>query len=476
MGIIVGALPGLGCVAGASLLLPLTFKMNPTTAIITLASMYYGTMFGGAISAILINIPGDAPAVMTAQDGYPMARNGQPGKALFTAFFSSTLGGLAGAILLTFLGGLMASVGLKFGPPEIAMLILVAMTSIGWILGESPLKGLIATALGLLLCCIGMDKVSGMKRLTFGVTNFLAGFPFIPTCIGMFGMSQVFKTLMGGIKKVPDINIKSISYREALPPKKDLPRILMPVSRGSVLGFFIGMLPGAGATAATFISYIVEKNIQRNNAEMGKGAYEGIAVCESANNAASVGAFVPLLSLGIPGSGTTAIIMGGLMMWGLTPGPLFMTENPDFSWSLIASFFTGDLICALLCFLCIPLFARVLKVPNTILVPLIISLSVMGSYCVNNNMFDVLVMLIMGVVGYLLNEFKIPLAPISLALILGPMLETSFRQSMAISNGKFSVFITRPLSATLLIVGMIFVTLPLFVKIFKKAKKNKSNM
>jgi len=471
MGIIVGALPGLGCVSGASLLLPLTFKMDPTTAIITLASLYYGTMFGGAISAILINMPGDAPAVMTAQDGYPMAKKGYAGRALFTAFFSSMVGGLTGAVLLTCLGGPMSLIGLKFGPPEIAMLILVAMTSIGWILGESPLKGLVATSLGLLFCCIGVDKMSGLPRLTYGIRNFLAGFPFIPACIGMFGMSQVFRTMMEGIHRTINVDTKSISYREALPPAKDFPRIIKTDFLGAPLGFFIGMLPGAGATAATFIAYITEKRIQRKNPEMGKGAYEGIAICESANNAASVGAFVPLLSLGIPGSGTTAIIMGGLMMWGLQPGPLFMSENPQFSWALIASFFTGDLICVLICLTCIPLFARLLKLPNTILIPIIICLSIMGTYCVNNSLFDVMFMIMMGVAGYIFNYMGIPQAPISLALILGPILEMSFRQSMTISNGDITIFIKRPISLTLLIVGVVFVLLPVIAGFLQRIVK-----
>ncbi len=474
LGIIVGALPGLGSVAGTALLLPLTYTMEPTAAIIMLAAIYYGNMFGGAISAILINIPGDAPAVMTAIDGYPMTKKGKAGQALFTAFVASGIGGFIGAIILTVLGEALATLGLKFGPPEMGMLILVAMTSIGWILGDSPSRGLAATGLGILLACIGLDSQTGENRLTFGLLYLLGGIPFIPTIIGFFGFSQVIRTMADGIHKVQEVDVSKVSLKDSVPDKAAWKRILPAAGRGSFLGFVIGLLPGSGATTAAFLSYITEKRINRHKEEMGTGAPQGIAIAEASNNAASIGAFGPLLSLGIPGSGTTAVLMGGLMMWGLQPGPLFMSENPEFCWSLIASMFVGDVMIFLLVMLAIPVLVKILKIPNTILVPIILCISIMGAYCVNNNEKDILIMILAGLIGYIFLKFELPMAPIALALVLTSSLETAIRQSFTISNGSAAIFFTRSLSLGLFIVGMIFICMPIVLGIVNKLKKKKT--
>ena len=469
LGVIVGALPGLGSVAGTALLLPLTYTMDPTAAIIMLAAIYYGNMFGGSISAILINIPGDAPCVMTALDGYKITQKGHAGRALFAAFISSGIGGLIGAVLLTLLGSALATVGLKFGPPETAMLILVAMTSIGWILGDSPTKGLIATGLGMILACIGLDSQTGEARLTFNIFYLLGGIPLIPTIIGFFGFSQVIRTMVEGIHKVTNVKVGRINYRDSFPTKKEWKLILPTAFRGSFLGFFIGLLPGSGATTAAFLSYITEKRINKHNREsMGNGAPQGVAISESSNNAASIGSFGPLLSLGIPGSGTAAVLMGGLMMWGLQPGPLFMSTNPEFSWALIASMFTGDIIIVMITILAIPFLVNLLKIPNTILIPIILCVSTMGSYSVNNNTNDIYIMIVAGIIGYNFLKYNLPMAPIALTLVLTSSLETAIRQSFTISGGNGSIFFTRPISLSLFIVGLIFIGLPIVMSLIKK--------
>lgn len=473
LGVIVGALPGLGSAAGCALLLPLTFKMDPTMAIVTLCALYYGNMFGGGISAILINIPGDSPAVMTALDGYPMTKKGQPGKALFISFMASAIGGLLGAIILTILGEMLANIGLAFGPPEIAMLIFMAMTSIGWVLGEAPAKGMISTFFGLLLASIGQDIVTGKPRMTFGSVNLFGGMAFIPVVIGLFGFSQIIGNIVNMIeadRQQREISVGKIRLKESLPNKEDWKRIIPASIRGSVLGFFIGLLPGSGATMAATLSYITEQRVTRHKKEMGHGAVNGLAAAESANNAASIGSFAPLLSLGIPGSATSAILLGGLLMWGLQPGPLFMSQNPEFSWSLIASMYVGDLLIAVLCILTIPFLVNILKVPLKILTPIIVVVSVVGAYSVNQNPFDILVMLAFGFIGHFMLKFRYPLAPLVLTLVLGPTFETSIRQSFLMSYGSPAIFFTRPLSLGLFILGASLIIIPSIVNSIKKKR------
>lgn len=463
MGLLVGAIPGIGSLAGIALLLPLTFKMNPTTAIIMLAALYYSNMYGGSFSAILLNIPGDSPAVMTSLDGYPLSRKGKAGKALLAAIFASFVGGMVGIVLLTIFGPILSSVGLYFGPVEMTSLYIFALTSIGWLLGESPIKGLVMTAAGILLATVGVDAHLGQPRFTFGNINLLSGVSFIPLVIGAFGMSQVFESLNSNF--VSDIEIKKITIKESLLDRKEMNAVLPVALRSGFLGNFIGLLPGSGATVAAFVSYIFQSKISKSTEEFGKGNIEGVVAAEAANNSASIGAFAPMLTLGIPGSGSTAVLLGGLMMWGLRPGPRLFAESPDFVWGLIGSMYIGNIICLIIAAACIPFLINILKVPKQIMIPVITVISVVGTYSVNNNMFDVFMMIAIGVIAYILKELKYPLAPMLLAFVLTPRLETAVRQSFDIGKGNIAIFIQKPISLVLLILTAIFICIPIILKL-----------
>lgn len=470
-GLFIGAMPGVGALTGVSVLLPLTFKMNPTTAIIMLASLYYATMYGGGFSAILINIPGDTPAITTALDGYPLTKKGLPGKAMSTSIFSSFIGGTIGILILTLSGPLLAQVGLIFGSPELALIILLAMTSIGWLMGDDIASGLLATGIGLTFATIGTDQAAGLLRFHFGMPNLMAGVSFVPLVIGMFGFSQVIDLLVQ-----PETDRKAkvkLSLRDMYLNKDDLKTILPINLRHGFLGTFVGVLPGAGGTSAAFISYIMERRINKRGHLFGTGVIEGIAAPEAANNAAAAGAFAPLLTLGIPGSATTALLMGGLMMWGLQPGPLLFTEKPDFVWPLIASFYIANVICLLISFAAIPLLRRAISVPNSILVPIIFAVCVVASYTTNNAMFDVYFMIGVGVFSYLLKIAKIPIAPLLLAFVLSPMLEKYTRQSFDMTRGDPSIFIRNGICWTLITLIVLLSISPVFVKRIKAAREKK---
>lgn len=473
LGIIVGALPGMGSSSGCALLLPLTYKLDPTAAIIMLGALYFGNMFGGAISAILINIPGDSPAVMTALDGYKMTQKGYAGKALFTAFFASFTGGLLAAILLTFLGKTLTNVGLAFGPAEMTLLIMFAMTSIAWALGESPIKGIISTCIGLAISLIGVDIITGHKRMTFGMVNLLGGLEFIPVVIGLFGFSQVIKTVVE-MDKEQEIPATKIRLKECILEKKEMLKCFLTSVRSAIIGFFVGVLPGSGATLGALLSYLAAKRIEKK--ELGTGVPEGIASVEAANNAASIGSFAPLLALGIPGSGTSAILLGGLMMWGLQPGPLFMTQQSELAWSMIGSMYISDILIAIICMLALPVLIYILKVSTKVLVPIIVAVCIVGAYSAGNNIFNVYVMFAMGVLGYFLNKYNYPLAPLTLAIVLAPRFETAMRQGFMIAGGKVSTFVSSNLSKGLLILIAVFVLAPVVVNIIGgKGKKRKAD-
>ncbi|ARK28872.1 tripartite tricarboxylate transporter permease [Halalkalibacter krulwichiae] len=474
LGIIVGSIPGLGSALGVALLLPLTFGMDPITGIIMLAAVYYGCMYGGAYSAILINIPGDSPAITTALDGYPLTKRGKSGKALFVANISSFIGGTIGIIALTFLGPVLANIGLAFGPAEVALLILLALCSVGWLLGESPAKGIAATVLGVMLATVGVDIISGQTRFTFGSENLLSGLSLIPMIIGMFGFSQIL------VMMTNKLNVKEerkLTLKESIPTKKEVRRIMFPSLRSGALGNFLGVLPGAGATTGGLLSYVLEKRIGKNKKEMGKGAIEGVAAAESGNNAASVGSFVPLLSLGIPGSATTAILLGGLIMWGLDPGPLLFQTNPDFVWGLISSMYIGNVISLIAGLAFIPFLMKVIKIPNSLMVPIITVVCMIGAYSVNNNMFDVWMMIIAGVIAFLLQANDYPIAPLLLAFVLTPRLEMSARQALNISNGNLEIFVSSVISIVILLLITLFIIAPPIMKlIMKRRKKNDENI
>jgi putative tricarboxylic transport membrane protein len=472
LGLIVGAMPGIGSLAGVALLLPMTYKFNPATAIIMLGSLYYANMYGGAFSAILLNIPGDSPAIMTALDGYPMAtKRNRPGQALFASNMSSFIGGLIGMIILTFAAPALANLGLKFGPAEMTVLLLVAMTSIGWLLGENPLKGLVVTLVGILVASIGMDTLTGSARFDFGNMYLLGGVPFTPFVIGAVGFSQVMK-LMEERQKEAKANIdEKLTIRGSLLTLHDIKRILPPAIRSGFLGTFVGVLPGAGATTGSFLGYAMQKAF-KSEEELGTGAIEGIAACESANNAAAAGAFAPLLALGIPGSGTGAVLLGGLMMWGLNPGPLLFTTQPEFCWGLIASLFLVNILTLIIALGIIPFLIKILSVPIKILIPCITVVCIVGSYSTSSSMYGVIIMFISGLFGYIIDKNGYSIAPLLLAYVLAPMLESNMRKSLIISHGSLGVFFKSPISIFLVIILFTVALAPAAKFVMKRLKSS----
>ncbi len=471
-GLIIGAMPGLGGITGVSLLLPLTFGMNPTTAIIALAGLYYSTMYGGAFSAILLNIPGDSPAIVTSLDGYKLTQKGLPGKALNASTVSSFIGGTIGIIILTISGPLLAEAGLAFGAPELALLVLFALTSIGWLLGDDIPAGLLATAIGLMFATIGVDPALGQTRFSFGQINLLSGVSFIPLVVGFFGFSQVIDMIISGEDGAVATKVR---IRDCVPTGKEI-KMMLPVSiREGIIGTFVGVMPGAGATTSAFLSYIIEKRINKHRDEIGTGSMIGVAAPESSNNAAAAGAFAPLLTLGIPGGATTAVLLGGLMMWGLQPGPLLFTEQPDFVWSLIASMYIGNVICLILAFICIPILVRAISVSKKVLVPIIIAVCVIASYANSNAMFDVVLMLICGILGYLMKLADVPTTPMLLTFVLAPMLEQYVRQSFDMTRGNPSIFFRGGICWFFIVLILLVSFSPLIKNFYLKMKDKKAN-
>ena len=468
LGLIVGAMPGIGSLAGVALLLPLTFKFNPTTGIIMLSAIYYANMYGGSFSSILINIPGDGPAVMTALDGHPMAKKGRPGQALFTSNISSFIGGTIGIILLTITGPALARIGLKFGPIEMSALLLVAMTSLGWLIGGNPIKGIISTLLGILISTIGFDIVVGTPRYYFGTLHLLSGISFIPMVIGMFGFSQVME--MAFQEQEADPIDQKLTFKESLLTKGEVKRIIPVAFRSGILGTIIGILPGAGATTGSFLGYILEKRIGKKGKEMGTGVVEGVAAAEAANNGAAAGAFAPLLALGIPGSGTGAVLLGGLLMYGLTPGPLLFQNEPEFSWGLIASLYVANIITLMVAIALIPWLIKLLKVPTKVMIPVISVVCIMGSYSASNSLYGVVLMVVTGVIGYFLKKNGYPIAPLLLAKVLAPTLERDFRRSLLISDGDPMIFFQKPISLVLMLFFLATVFSPVIRMIIGKYK------
>jgi putative tricarboxylic transport membrane protein len=411
-------------------------------------------MFGGAYSAILLNIPGDAPAVVSTIDGYPMSRQGQGGKALFGAIFASFVGGTVGIVILTFTGAWLADLGLLFGPPETALLILLALSSIGWLLGSNPVKGLVSTLLGILIATIGIGTAFGQPRFTMGSMHLLSGISFIPLVIGMFGFAQLLDMTA---RKTPASEVQ-LGLRGSLLSLSEMRRLLPVSLRSGLLGTFSGVLPGAGATAGSFFAYILEKRVGRNRGRMGQGVLEGVAASEAGSNSATAGSYAPLLSLGIPGSTTAAVLLGGLMMWGLQPGPLLFETQPDFVWGLISSLYIGNVMAVIAAIAIVPFIMRLLWIPAGILVPIIGTVCIVAAYSVNTSFFDVFFMMGVGGIAYLLKLADYPIAPLLLAFVLAPRLETSIRQSFDISYGDPMIFLSSPLAAILIaLLGMMTV-------------------
>ena len=452
-GTIIGALPGLGPSATIALLLPITYGLSPEAAIIMLAGIYYGSMYGGRIPSILLQLPGDASAVVTVFDGYPMAQQGRAGPALGITAIASFIGGTIAIVGLTFLAPLMATIALGFGPPEymaLAMLGILLVTSLGT---NSFVKSLIVASFGLLLATIGQDPISGVGRFNFGVTSLLSGLDFVAIAMGLFGVGEILYNL----EREPTVSSVTSRISNIWPTMRDWAEAKGSILRGSVLGFFIGIMPGGGGVVSSLASYALEKRRARDSARFGKGAIEGVAGPEAANNSSSVSTFIPLLTLGIPSNVVLALIFGALLVQGITPGPQLINDNPTIFWGVIASMYIGNLMLLLLNIPLIGVFVQLLRVRTGILAPIAILITMVGVFSVNNNLFDMWVVLVFGLLGYVMRKTGFEPGPLVLAFVLGPLLEQSFRQSLLISNGSLSVFFTRPVSATILGIAILIV-------------------
>jgi putative tricarboxylic transport membrane protein len=457
LGTVIGVLPGLGGANGVAILLPLTFTMPPTSAIILLTCIYWGALFGGAITSILFNIPGEPWSVATTFDGYPMAKQGQSGQALTAAFTSSFVGALFSIILITFFAPLLAEIALKFGPPEFFAIQLLTFSSFVGLGGGNPLKSLVAILIGFILASVGLDIVTGQLRLTFGFTDLMKGFDFIIAVIGLFGVGEILLSVEEGLKF--EGAKTGMNLRVVLDTWKVLPRYYRSFVRGAFIGFWMGFKPG-GATPASFMSYAFAKRFSKNPERFGKGEIEGVVAPETAAHAAGVAAILPMITLGIPGSPTAAVMLGGLIIWGLQPGPMLFIDKPDFVWGLIASMYTGNVIGVLMVLAFVPFFAAILRVPFAILTPLIVVICAIGSYAVHNSMIDIWYMLLFGVIGYVFKKLDYPAAPLVLALVLGDLSENALRQSLIISQGSLAIFFTRPIAGVITGLAIFFFALP----------------
>jgi len=442
LGVIIGVLPGLGGANGVAILLPLTFSMSPTSAIIMLSCIYWGALFGGAITSILFNIPGEPWSVATTFDGYPLAQKGRAGAALTAAFTSSFIGALVAVIMITFLSPVVAKFALKFGPAEFFSVYLLTFCAFVGMAKGSAVKTVASMMIGFALAAVGLDTVTGQLRLTFGFTELLKGFDFLIAVIGLFGIGEILQTLEEGLAfkgKQAKINTKIV-----LETWKELPRYWATSIRSSLVGCFMGIVPG-GATPASFMSYGVAKRFSKDGLKFGQGQVEGVVAPETAAHAAGTSALLPMLTLGVPGSPTAAVLLGGLLIWGLQPGPLLFVEQKDFVWGLIASMYLGNIVGLIVVLTCVPFFAAILRIPFSIIAPVILVICAIGAYTVHGSMFDVWLMLGFGIVGYLFKKLDYPLAPLVLALVLGDRAEDSFRQSMLLSQGDVSIFFSNGL-------------------------------
>ena len=467
IGTLIGVLPGIGPVGAMSLLLPTTFKTTPEAAIIMLAGIYYGAMYGGSTTSILVNIPGEAASVVTCLDGYQMARQGRAGPALGIAAFGSFIAGTLAILGLMLVAPPLSRFALKFGPPEYFTLMVLGLTVLIYLAHGSMPKALIMAAFGIVLGLIGMDSINARPRLTFDRMELMDGVGLVPIVMGLFGISEVLLNIEQKIRR----DIFQTKIKGLLPTAKDWRDSAGPIARGSVLGFFLGILPGGGAVISSFISYAVEKRVSKHPERFGKGAIEGVAAPEAANNAATGGAFIPLMTLGIPPNVIMAMLLGAFMIHGVQPGPLMMKQNPGLFWGVIASMYIGNGMLLVLNLPLIGMWVKVLKVPYRILFPLILLFCLIGVYSVSNAVFDIYIMVVFGIVGYLMKKFEYEGAPLVLAFVLGPLLENNLRKSLIMSQGDFSIFFIRPLSAICLLIAFFLLVSPLIPWMRKKRKE-----
>jgi len=462
LGVLIGVLPGLGGANGIAILLPLTFSMEPTSAIIMLSCIYWGALFGGAITSILFNIPGEPWSVATTFDGYPMAQQGRAGEALTTAFTSSFIGAFFAVVMITFLAPLVAKFALKFGPPEFFAVFFLTFCSFVGMGKEPPAKIIAAMMLGFALAAVGIDTVTGQLRLVFGWYELMRGFDFLIAVIGLFGIGEILLSMEEGLSFSG--RAAKINPRIVIETWKSLPKYWLTSLRSCVIGCWMGITPG-GATPASFMSYGIAKRMSSDGAKFGTGVQEGVIAPETAAHAAGTAALLPMISLGIPGSPTAAVLLGGLLIWGLQPGPLLFVEQKDFVWGLIASMYLGNIAGLIIVLTCVPLFAAILRVPFSIIAPVIIVICAIGAYTVHNAMLDIWIMLLFGIAGYAFKKLSYPMAPLVLALVLGDQAESAFRQSMLMSQGDVSIFFSNGLVSSIMGLVLLMLVWPLFGKL-----------
>ena len=464
IGTLVGVLPGLGPTAAMSLLLPATFHTTPVSAIIMLSGIYYGAMYGGSTTSILVNIPGEAASVVTCFDGYQMARQGRAGAALGISAFGSFIAGTIGIIGLSLLAPPLADMALKFGPPEYFSLMCLGMVILTFLASTSMVRALMMACFGIIIGTIGTDTVSGTTRFTFGITELMDGVGLVPVVMGLFGISEMLLNIGQKI----DRDIFKAPVKGLLPTFQDWMQAKWAILRGTIIGFFLGILPGGGAILSSFVSYAIEKRVSKHPEKFGTGMIEGVAAPESANNSAAQGAFIPLLTLGIPSNVTMAMLLGALVIHGITPGPLLLSQHPGLFWGVVASMYIGNIMLLILNLPLIGLWVQVLKVPYPFLMPLIILFCLIGAYTISNSIMDVFFMLVFGVIGYVFKKLRYEAAPLILAFVLGPMLEYHLKQSLMLSKGSFQIFFSRPISAVCLIVAIILLILPVLPRFGKR--------
>lgn len=468
VGMIVGMFPGLGPSAGIAILLPITFGMDSITAVVMLAAIYYAGMYGATITSILLNVPGASAVVASTFDGYPLAQKGRAGPALVMQAVASFVGGTVGVVLITLLAPVFAQMARSFGPPEFFMLVMMGMLTLVIMVGANWRYGLISAMLGFGLATVGIDLVTGRQRYTFGSPELIGGIDFIPIAIGVFGIGELLYSLHQGAHRQKSGLLAYKDEPAFWPTRFDYWESRWVMARSSVIGFVVGVIPGAGATIASLMTYSVEKALSKTPEKFGTGHMPGLVAPETANNAASAGSMIPLLTLGIPGSASTAVLLGAFLLWGLRPGPLLMSQNPEFAWALIASMYLGNMVLVALCIFAIPFFVAMLKVPYRILAPIVVVLSVIGTYTVHASMVETWIMLIAGVVGYFMKRFGFSPAALVVALVLGPMAEETLRQSLTISRGSFAIFYERPVSLTLGLVTIGLMVLLAFLNRFQR--------
>jgi putative tricarboxylic transport membrane protein len=472
LGAIIGVLPGLGGTSGVAILLPLTFVMPPSSAIVFLSCIYWGALFGGAITSILFNIPGEPWSVATMFDGYPMAKSGRAGQALGSAFIPGFFSALIAVLLFTFFAPPLAEFALRFGPPENFAVLLLAFSTFTGLGGGSPAKSLAAAAMGFMLATVGLDFVTGRPRLTFGSITMLSGFSFITVSIGLFGIGEI---LHSAEERMEIQGVKGkVGLKDFFLVLRTMTQNFVTCITGTLLGFWIGIMPGTGATPASFLSYGLAKKFSRHPERFGTGIPQGVMATETAAHAAGIGSLLPMMTLGIPGSPTAAVILGGLYIWGLLPGPQLFIEEKDFVWGLIASMYIGNAMGVVLCLFLVPLFAAIMRIPAPILTPMIVLLSMIGAYAVNNSTFDVWLVLLFGMIGYIFKKLDYPLAPLVVALVLGDMTEEALRQSLILSDGSLAIFFTRPIAAFFMVIAIILFLLPVLLTAWRQLRGSRS--